>query len=625
MSRDQFGTLKLVFPAASLIIACVAISGWISGKLFLASFIPGWKAMAPLTAISIIFLASAMIIRNQNDIRKIISMLLTSSVPGILVLVMLDRSGILFRGFEKSIIPHNLVSQISDVNTGVISPLTMIVLFTAALSFLWFLISDGRRSNALVFVVGLLTAYTGLVDIAGYIINNKILSGIVSFPSGIALFLIGNALIVSSDTQSFPARLLLGDKMSAVILRKMIPLVITIIFTLSIILILPDRLQFDPVYFVGMGILIFVAMALVLSAGMSSSTGRVIDRLIAEKNVVWGKYINSERKYETLVESLQEGIVILTHEGTIVYTNKRTAEIFNRNDSDLTNHNFFDFIITENENEHNDFRQMTGLYNIVQNDYRIKYDESAQYVSITFVPISRDSGTGGEIIAGIVDITAKKKAEKNLKESLKNREILLQELYHRTKNNMQVICSFIRLSCKNIQSEENQRIFQDLESRIIAMSLVHEKLCKSEDLSKVNILEYTSDLVTLLSSGMASGKIDSQIDMPNIRLPIDIAMPYGLIMAELITNSCKHAFRGSNRGKIRIRISQKDEAIINCEYSDDGLGFDQHSNPDNNASMGLQLIENIVTGQLKGGLTTTYTDGFRAIFYFRTDLYPDRF
>jgi PAS domain S-box-containing protein len=552
-------------------------------------------------------------------------MLLTSSVPGILVLVMLDRSGILFRGFEKSIIPHNLVSQISDVNTGVISPLTMIVLFTAALSFLWFLISDGRRSNALVFVVGLLTAYTGLVDIAGYIINNKILSGIVSFPSGIALFLIGNALIVSSDTQSFPARLLLGDKMSAVILRKMIPLVITIIFTLSIILILPDRLQFDPVYFVGMGILIFVAMALVLSAGMSSSTGRVIDRLIAEKNVVWGKYINSERKYETLVESLQEGIVILTHEGTIVYTNKRTAEIFNRNDSDLTNHNFFDFIITENENEHNDFRQMTGLYNIVQNDYRIKYDESAQYVSITFVPISRDSGTGGEIIAGIVDITAKKKAEKNLKESLKNREILLQELYHRTKNNMQVICSFIRLSCKNIQSEENQRIFQDLESRIIAMSLVHEKLCKSEDLSKVNILEYTSDLVTLLSSGMASGKIDSQIDMPNIRLPIDIAMPYGLIMAELITNSCKHAFRGSNRGKIRIRISQKDEAIINCEYSDDGLGFDQHSNPDNNASMGLQLIENIVTGQLKGGLTTTYTDGFRAIFYFRTDLYPDRF
>jgi PAS domain S-box-containing protein len=627
MHGRKFEITRIVFAIVSLCVASVSLAGWITGHLVLASYGPEWKAMAPVTAVSIILLSCAVLFINETNFGKTISMILVSLVCGFTVFAVFERSGLIQTGIELSLVPARMAESISAVNTGVMSPLTIAVLFILSVSLLVFSATNARRFHALIFITGILTVYTGLIDLSGYIIHNLLLSGIISCPTGIAFVMLGSSFAFLADDETFPARILFGSRTSAIILRRMIPLVVFIVITQGIILNLPRYLSFNPITMIGLGIVIFIGTTLFVSVSVSSSMGRVIERLIAEKEVTREKYLQSEKKYGILIESLQEGVVILTREGLVVYSNRRTAEILSFDGDEIVNRKLSDFVAPENEAESTDFDIVLANNNIRQGDYRIvSSGDVPQYVSITFVPISRGNAAGGDFIAGIVDVTEKKSIEKKLRESLRNREVLLRELYHRTRNNMQIICSFIRLSRHNLETGESFRAFVDLENRIIAMSLVHEKLCKSEDLSRVNIREYTSDLVGLILDGLASMnvKIGINIDIPDITLPIDIVMPYGLIMSELVTNSCKHAFEGCDTGTIRVSISNESDMTLRCVYEDDGCGFSDMDVKKLGKTLGMQLIDNIITKQLKGEMSITYDTGFRLEFMFRTDLYSDR-
>ncbi|AFG38279.1 histidine kinase dimerization/phosphoacceptor domain -containing protein [Spirochaeta africana] len=210
------------------------------------------------------------------------------------------------------------------------------------------------------------------------------------------------------------------------------------------------------------------------------------------------------------------------------------------------------------------------------------------------------------ILALIHDISGRKSDETRVKRSLLEKEILLKELYHRTKNNMQIICGLLHLQASDFPDSRLQQAFHDAENRILAMAMVHEKLYASDDLTHINTDEYLSELVQHVRSSMESAQpvtLDLQIE--RIPVTVETAIPLGLVLNELLTNSLKHAFPGThNRGRIHIQLQRDPEVPeqIRFEYSDNGIGVPDTDALEQSLSLGLYLIRSLITEQLNGRL-----------------------
>ncbi|MDA8090081.1 MAG: PAS domain S-box protein [Nitrospiraceae bacterium] len=216
------------------------------------------------------------------------------------------------------------------------------------------------------------------------------------------------------------------------------------------------------------------------------------------------------------------------------------------------------------------------------------------------VPFFNEKGDIAGMLGISRDITAKKLSTEALESSLREKETLLRELYHRTKNNMQVISSLISLQSSSVSDERILQMFDDTKNRIRAMALVHEKLYQSRDLSSVNMKEYLTELANVLleSHMQRDGKVALKIDADDIPLPIDVITPCGLIMNELISNSLKYAFNEGS-GEIRISFHQTGDGQMELIYGDNGPGL-KSADLKNMKTLGLKLVNSLVTKQLGG-------------------------
>jgi len=202
--------------------------------------------------------------------------------------------------------------------------------------------------------------------------------------------------------------------------------------------------------------------------------------------------------------------------------------------------------------------------------------------------------------AFIVDVTERRQAEDQIKVSLQEKEVLLKEINHRVKNNLQIISSLLNLQSRDIQDEQALRAFQVSQDRIRAMALVHEKLYQSEDLARIDFGEYIKSLATDLGSsyGLGLRNIELKIDVENILLGVDTAIPCGVIVNELVANSLKHAFPGDRSGEIAISFREVDGQYT-MTFKDDGVGFPEDLDISHPSSLGLTIV-NALTGQLGG-------------------------
>ena len=216
------------------------------------------------------------------------------------------------------------------------------------------------------------------------------------------------------------------------------------------------------------------------------------------------------------------------------------------------------------------------------------------------------------IVGTISDITKRKKAEDKIKNSLREKEVLLQEVHHRVKNNLQIINSLLRLQSELITDEKYLDMFQDSQNRLKSMALVHEKLYLSKDLGKIDTSDYIKDLTNSLfraykpGKGLVTLKIDIEKD---VSLGIDLAVSSGLIINELVSNSLKHAFPGGRNGKIRIAISSTDKEGFELVVSDNGVGIPKDLDFRNTESLGLSLVTILAEQQLKGKIKLNRTRG----------------
>jgi len=212
---------------------------------------------------------------------------------------------------------------------------------------------------------------------------------------------------------------------------------------------------------------------------------------------------------------------------------------------------------------------------------------------------------------GIRYAIERKRTEQKLQASVKEKETLLRELSHRTKNNMNVISSLITLQSSSVKDSRTLEMLKDLQGRILTMSLVHEKLYQSRDLANVDMNEYVSSL----SDGiMASYRIEAEnvtldLDIENLTFLIDDAIPCGLIVNELMTNSLKHAFPDKKKGVIRISLHQVDEHEFTIQYTDNGVGLPKEFDLKSAKSLGIKLIHILATKQLKGKVEISHGKG----------------
>lgn len=197
----------------------------------------------------------------------------------------------------------------------------------------------------------------------------------------------------------------------------------------------------------------------------------------------------------------------------------------------------------------------------------------------------------------------REKAEEQVKKDLKEKTVLLQELFHRTKNNMAVISAMLKMQAANSNDEFVHTTFMELNNKIKAMSLVHEKLYQVNDLSSINLNDYIKDLVLQIkqSYSQMSANISLKFEMDDdIFILIDSALPLGLVMNEMVSNVFKHAFPNNEKGKITIKLFKDKNDFINFQISDNGIGIPIDQDLKKIESVGIQSMISIIKYQLNG-------------------------
>lgn len=203
-----------------------------------------------------------------------------------------------------------------------------------------------------------------------------------------------------------------------------------------------------------------------------------------------------------------------------------------------------------------------------------------------------------------------RESEEKIKSSLQEKELLLKEIHHRVKNNMQIISSLLNLQSRHISDDAARSLFQDSQNRIHSIALVHEKLYQSGDLARINFNEYIQSLTRhLFRSYKVNPKlITIKTNIRDIFLTVDIAMPCSLIISELVSNALKYAFPDERGGEVQIDFTIRDDGWYSMTIGDNGIGLPENIDIEKTETLGMQLL-NTLSRQLRGEFALSRTEG----------------
>jgi PAS domain S-box-containing protein len=250
-------------------------------------------------------------------------------------------------------------------------------------------------------------------------------------------------------------------------------------------------------------------------------------------------------------------------------------------------------------------------------------------VEISLNPLQ--TAEGYFVLSSIADITDRKRAQETLHalnaeleqrviartSELRERESLLQEIHHRVKNNLQVISSLINMQIRGLEDESSRVALRDCQSRVVTMAQIHEMLYQSTDYARVPFAKYARDLTArvLSASGISPGTVALHFELEELSLPVEQAIPCGLILNELVANSLKHAFPNVANGTICVELRLAPDNSVLLSVSDNGIGLSPELDLENLSSLGVHLVMTLVE-QLEGNLEIVRLPGstFRITF-----------
>jgi PAS domain S-box-containing protein len=222
-------------------------------------------------------------------------------------------------------------------------------------------------------------------------------------------------------------------------------------------------------------------------------------------------------------------------------------------------------------------------------------------------------------VATLQDITERNQAMKALSDSLEEKVALLKEVHHRVKNNLQVVASLLGLQAGRSDNQQVVDVLQDTRNRVRSMALLHETLYRSGNLARINFATYLKDLCgqLLLSSGPVASRVTLEYHVAQIGLPLEQAVPCGLIVSELVSNALKHGFPGKHTGRIVVGLDPTGEQTLILSVRDEGVGLTSNFDSASTSTLGMQLVSGLA-GQLGGQLEEDASWGpgaaFRVVF-----------
>jgi PAS domain S-box-containing protein len=335
-----------------------------------------------------------------------------------------------------------------------------------------------------------------------------------------------------------------------------------------------------------------------------------IARNITERKEARRALKRSEEKYKMIFENAPLGIMTADTKGNIIEINPTLLQMLGSNSIEETKRiNVMTFQPLVDAGSVKAFKQCveTGNPVIYETVYTSIWGKNLNARLYT-KPLKNSKGEVTSFQVIIEDITEEKESENQLKSALVEKEILLREIHHRVKNNMQIIISLINMQMQDIGDEAMIKKYKDLQQRVRTMSIIHEDLYMSDDLSKINFGKYLNKLSNNLLHGYSQESgIEIRFDLADIFLSIDTAIPLGLIVNELLTNSLKYAFPAEwidkNKNKkqeVHIEFYSAGEKYV-LKIGDNGTGMPLNYNQEQSNTLGLMLVE-ILVNQLKGSM-----------------------
>jgi PAS domain S-box-containing protein len=359
----------------------------------------------------------------------------------------------------------------------------------------------------------------------------------------------------------------------------------------------------------------------------------VIVRDITDRKRAEEALRESEEKFRNFVETSADLVFRLSRTGHIEYVSPRVEELYGYHPDELIGkHLKYTTPIKEVPRALKALKRVMGG-KVLKNFEINQMSKSGQIIpmEINAVPIKKD----GKIVSfqGIMrDITAHKKAEEQIKLALREKEILLKEIHHRVKNNLQTISSLLSLQAGYIKDKQALKVFKNSQERVRAMALIHEKLYQSGDLAEIDFAGYVQSLVRYLfdSGALKSEQVQLKIQIEDVVLDINTSMPVGLIINELVANSFKHAFPDNRKGELQVYLGKSEddenenekEDKYDYDYTlivrDNGIGFPEGLDFRSTNTLGMLLVGTLVK-QLHGVIDlernngTTFTIKFKKL------------
>lgn len=350
----------------------------------------------------------------------------------------------------------------------------------------------------------------------------------------------------------------------------------------------------------------------------------ITDRTQSEANLR-----ENEEKYRTLFDGANDAIFLMD-ETTFIDCNDKTLEIFGVVEkSEIVGHTPMDFSTpTQYNGEDSAEAALRHIHAAMDGDAQRFLWRHLRKDGTLFdaeVALNRMRLKDKIIVQAMVrDVTARRRDSEQIKRSLKEKEALLKEVHHRVKNNLQIINSLAGLQKHHVEDENVLRILDDFRNRVFSMALVHEELYRSPDFSEIDLPHYVTKLTNSISDSLNpdSTRIEVQTKIADLHLTVDKAIPCGLIINELVSNSLKYAFPDEQEGMILIEIKEQEEGIVHMEVSDSGIGMPDGFKLEGVETLGLYLVSVITKDQLDGEFGWSNDDGTCFVVEFKLDEAP---